>query len=63
MLYISVATELLFVLVRQEIFLTASTFSKSSDFWRIILYSERILISKEVLGSFSFGKNYNRGTK
>ena len=44
-LYISVATKLLFVLVRQEIFLTASPFTKSPDLGRIILYSERILTS------------------
>ena len=40
-LYISVATKLLFVLVRQEIFLTASPFTKSPDFGEIGLYSER----------------------
>ena len=45
LLYILVVIESLFVLVRQEIFLTASPFTKSPDLWRIILYSERILTS------------------
>ncbi len=52
-LYISVITELLFILVRQEIFLTTSPFTKSPDLGRIILYSERILTTKQVFSSFA----------
>ena len=46
LLYISALIEFLFLLVRQEIFLTASPFTKSPDLERINLYSERILTSK-----------------
>ena len=58
-LYISVGTESLFVLVRQEIFLTASPFTKSPNLGRFILYSERILTTKQVLGSFALANIAN----
>ncbi len=53
LLYISALIEFLFLLVRQEIFLTASPFTKSPDLGVFILYSERILTAKQVLGSFT----------